>query len=127
LKTAIVSVAAPPARSHYSQGLRSGQLLCTAGFLGTHPDGSGLVPGGFEAEVRQALDNALAVVAAGGGGPEHVVRISVALTDLAWFDAMDAAVAERFAPPYPARNTLGVKELWGGALVSVELTAVLAN
>lgn len=125
MKQAVQTDAAPAARSHYSQGVRSGSLVVTSGFLGTHPDGSGLVAGGFDAQVRQALANALAIVQAAGGGPEHVVRIDVALTDIARFEAMDAAVAEVFSSPYPARNTLGVNELWGGALVSIELTAVL--
>lgn len=125
MKEAIVTAAAPPARSCYSQGLRAGELLFTSGFLATHPDGSGLIDGGFDAQVRQALANALAVVEAAGGSARNVVRINVALVDLADFDAMDAAVRERFETPYPTRNTIGVKSLWGGALVGIDLVAVL--
>ena len=48
---------APIPSSGYSQALRWSDLIVTSGYLGTHADGSGLVKGGFEAEVRQAILN----------------------------------------------------------------------
>ena len=111
--------------SGYSQALRVGNLLITSGYLGTAPDGSGVVPGGFEAEVRQALDNIRAVVEAAGLSLGHVVRVNVSLTTISRFAEMDAIYCEYFQPPYPTRNTVGVSELWGGAQVGFDVWAVI--
>lgn len=116
---------APIPGSGYSQALRVGNLLITSGYLGTAPDGSGVVRGGFEAEVRQALDNIQAVLEAAGCPLSRVVRVNVSLTDISMFAVMDRIYCEYFTPPYPTRNTIGVKELWGGAQVGFDVWAVL--
>lgn len=121
----ILTDAAPVPSSGYSQALRVGNLVITSGYLGTHPDGSGVVRGGFAAEVRQALDNIRAVLEAAGCGLDRVVRVNVSLTEVRRFAEMDAIYREYFAPPYPTRNTVGVKELWGGAQVGFDAWAVL--
>jgi len=121
----ILTTKAPIPSSGYSQGLRAGNLLVTSGYLGTHPDGSGVVKGGFEAEVRQALENIKAVLEAGGLSLAQVIRVNVSLTDINRFAEMDAIYREYFKEPYPTRNTVGVKELWGGAQVGFDAWAVV--
>lgn len=121
----ILSKDAPIPSSGYSQALRLGNLIVTSGYLGTHPDGSGLVAGGFEAEVRRALDNIQSVLAAAGCSMGQVVRVNVSLTDVNRFADMDAIYREYFSEPYPTRNTIGVKELWGGAQVGFDVWAVV--
>ena len=64
------------------------------------------VPGTIEEETRLTLDNVLAVLAAAGSGPEHVVRCGVWLTDLADFPAMNAVYAKVFPDPKPTRATV---------------------
>jgi 2-iminobutanoate/2-iminopropanoate deaminase len=123
----ILTTKAPIPSSGYSQGLRTGNLLVTSGYLGTHPDGSGVVKGGFEAEVRQALDNIKAVLEAGGASLAGVIRVNVSLTDISRFAEMDAIYREYFKEPYPTRNTVGVKELWGGAQVGFDVWAVVPD
>lgn len=123
-RRAVLSEGAPPPTSAYSQGISSGDLFVTSGYLGTNPDGSGLVKGGFEAELRQALENVTSVLTAGGCTWSDVVRINVSLTDVSRFDAMDRIFREFAQPPYPTRNTIGVKELWGGAQVGIDVWAV---
>ena len=120
----VLSEGAPPPSSAYSQGICWGDLLATSGYLGTNPDGSGLVKGGFVAELRQALDNVTSVLTAGGFTWSDVIRINVALTDVSLFDEMDQVFREFANPPYPTRNTIGVKELWGGAQVGIDVWAV---
>jgi 2-iminobutanoate/2-iminopropanoate deaminase len=96
----------------------------TSGYLGTHPDGSGVVKGGFDAEVRQAIGNIKAVLEAAGCSLGDVVRVNVSLTDINQFAEMDRIFREYFTAPYPTRNTIGVKELWGGAQVGFDVWAV---
>jgi 2-iminobutanoate/2-iminopropanoate deaminase len=123
----ILTDKAPIPTSGYSQGLRAGNLLVTSGYLGTHPDGSGIVKGGFEAEVRQALENVKAVLEAAGLSLAQVIRVNVSLSDINRFAEMDAIYRDYFTEPYPTRNTIGVKELWGGAQVSFDVWAVVPD
>lgn len=120
----ILTDAAPIPSSGYSQALRIGNLIVTSGYLGTHPDGSGVVRGGFEAEVRQALDNIQAVLTAAGCTLRDVIRVNVSLTDIGRFAEMDRIYREYFTPPYPTRNTIGAYQLWGGAQVGFDVWAL---
>jgi 2-iminobutanoate/2-iminopropanoate deaminase len=120
----ILTDQAPIPSSGYSQALRIGNLVVTSGYLGTHPDGSGVVKGGFDAEVRQALHNIGAVLAAAGCGFADVVRVNVSLTEIERFTEMDRIYCEFFSAPYPTRNTIGVHQLWGGAQVGFDVWAI---
>ena len=126
-RSPVLSPRAPVPSSNYSQAIATGNLLVTSGYLGTHPDGTGIVQGGFEPELRQALDNVTAVLEAAGCTWEQVVRINVSLVDIARFEDMDRVFSEYAAPPYPSRNTIGVKELWGGGQVGIDVIAVLPD
>ena len=123
----ILSDQAPIPSSGYSQALQIGNLIVTSGYLGTHPDGSGLVQGGFEAEVRQALDNIKAVLDEADIPLSCVIRVNVSLTDVNRFDDMDAIYCEYFSEPYPTRNTIGVAQLWGNAQVGFDVWAVVPD
>jgi 2-iminobutanoate/2-iminopropanoate deaminase len=118
---------APVPSSGYSQAIRWDRLVVTAGYLGTHPDGSGVVQGGFESEVRQALQNIQVVLAAAGCSLADVIRVNVSLTEISRFAEMDRIYREYFTAPYPTRNTIGVKELWGGAQVGFDVWAVMPD
>jgi 2-iminobutanoate/2-iminopropanoate deaminase len=121
----IISDGAPIPTSGYSQAVKFGNMVVTSGYLGTHPDGSGVVKGGFEAELRQAIRNLEAVLKAAGCSLSDVVRVNVSLTEVSRFAEMDRIYREYFTAPYPTRNTIGVKELWGGAQVGLDAWAVL--
>jgi 2-iminobutanoate/2-iminopropanoate deaminase len=120
----LLSDRAPAPSSAYSQGLGFGDLVVTSGYLGTKPDGTGLIAGGFEAELRQALDNVGAVLQEAGCSWADVIRINVSLTDVGKFAEMDRIFRDYASPPFPTRNTIGVKELWGGAQVGIDVWAV---
>jgi len=120
----VLSALAPKPSSCYSQALVVGDLVVTSGYLGTHPDGSGVVKGGFEAELRQALDNVTAVLREAGCDWCDVVRINVSLTQIDYFAEMDKIFSEYAHPPYPTRNTIGVNQLWGGAQVGIDVWAI---
>lgn len=64
------------------------------------------------------------MLAAAGCGLDRVVRVNVSLLEVSRFAEMDAIYREYFSPPYPTRNTIGVKELWGGAQVGFDVWAV---
>jgi 2-iminobutanoate/2-iminopropanoate deaminase len=123
----ILTDAAPVPMSGYSQALRYGETLVTSSFVGSNPNGAGIVAGGFEAELRQALHYVQEVLAAAGCTLHDVVRVNVALTDIAKAAELDRVCHEYFHSPYPTRTLSGVKELWGGAQVAIDVWAIVRN
>jgi 2-iminobutanoate/2-iminopropanoate deaminase len=76
-------------------------------------------------ETRIAIENMFRILDAAGASPADVVRCGVYLTDMAFFDQMNAAYGEMFPEPRPARTTIGVASLPGGIRVEVDCVAVL--
>lgn len=75
-------------------------------------------------QAELCLDSLTATLAQRGCSTEDVLQVSLYLTDLDAYEDVNAAYERYFAEPYPARTTLGVSELLGGA--SVQLDAVVA-
>ncbi len=85
-----------------------------------------LVEGGIGAETRQALENVVDVLEAGGAAARDVAQCSVFLADAADVDAMRAVYAE-YLPAQPLRTAIVVTGLSLGARVEMECTAVFPN
>lgn len=111
----------------YTPGIRVGNLLFVSGQLGFAPGGRGLVPGGIQAETRQALENIGRVLSEAGTSFARVAKCNVYLTDIADFAAMNE-VYTTFWPndPPPARTTVAVAALPApGAKVEIECIAAV--
>jgi reactive intermediate/imine deaminase len=104
----------------YSPGLMVDDFLHVSGQGPVGRDGK--IAPGFDAQMRQALDNVKAVVEAGGLTMQHVVYAHVYLTDMVNYAPMDRLCPEAFPKAPPARAVLGVHKLPGD--ISVEITAV---
>ena len=124
MKTPVHSDAAPAAIGTYSQGIKSGNLVFLSGQIPLDPATSEVVQGDFEARARQVFSNLAAVAAAAGGELDDAVKITVFLTDLENFAAVNKVMEEFFTAPFPARAAVGVKSLPKG--VDVEADAVLS-
>ena len=114
----------------YSNGIAAnGRMVFVAGQIGW--DTAGQFPHGFVAQARQTLVNTLAVLAEGGAGPEHIVRMTWYVVDkreyLADLHAIGAAWREMVGPHYPAMAVIEVRGLIeDAARVEIETTAVIA-
>jgi 2-iminobutanoate/2-iminopropanoate deaminase len=120
----IISEKAPKAIGPYSVAIRTGNLVYTSGQIGMDPASQTLVPGGVEAETRQALTNLQHVLADAGSSLEYALKTVVFLRDMADFPLMNAVYAEFFPKDPPARSTIGVAGLPKGAAVEIEITAI---
>ncbi len=116
---------AAPAIGPYSQAIRTGHLLFTSGQIPLTPAGE-LVAGGIEEQTHQVLKNVQAVLHAAGTDFGGVVKVTVFLSDMNNFAAMNAIYGEYFTAPYPARSTVQVARLPRDVLVEIEVIAELA-
>lgn len=120
----VIHVPEMPQPMGYSQGVRVGNLLFVAGQPGVDPATETAVPGGFEAECRQAFRNLEAVLRADGSGLEHVVKTTTFLTDPENGATSDRLYEEYFPTNPPARSSPFVR-LPRGFLFSIEAIAVI--
>ena len=117
---------APQPAGHYSQAVRIGPLVWTAGQGGFQPGSRELVSKEVAGQTRQALDNCRAALEACGARLEDVVRAQVFISDLADRTAMDAAYSEFWKDKPPARTTVGAT-LPTGMLVEIDLVAYVPD
>ncbi|HET7424717.1 MAG TPA: RidA family protein [Gemmatimonadales bacterium] len=121
----VATSGAPRAIGPYSQALRAGGFLFTAGQVGFDPASGTLVDGGIGEQTRQVLQNIRAILEAGGSGLAQVVKTTVFLVDMADFAAMNEVYAEAFGTHRPARSTVAVAALPRGARVEIEAVAAV--
>ncbi len=116
--------AAPAAVGPYSQGVRSGSLIFTAGQIGLDPETGQMAGGDLETQTRQVMRNLSAVLEAAGSGLERVIKTTIFLTDMGEFATVNRIYGEFFSETPPARSTVEVSALPLGALVEIEMVAV---
>jgi 2-iminobutanoate/2-iminopropanoate deaminase len=124
-KEIIATVSAPAAIGPYSQAIRVGNLLFTAGQIALDPATQQVVAGGIAEQTARVLDNLEEILEAGGSNLAQVVKASVFLKDMSDFAAMNAVYGEYFGPTGapPARTTVEISRLPKDALVEIELIA----
>jgi 2-iminobutanoate/2-iminopropanoate deaminase len=123
-RSVISTPAAPAAIGPYSQAVRAGGFVFTAGQVALVPGTKELAPGGVSSQTRQALVNLQSVLEAAGTDLSRVVKTTVFLTDMANFAAMNEVYGEFFRKDAPARSTVAVKQLPLNALVEIEVVAL---
>ncbi len=111
---------APPVAGPYSPAVRAGDWLVLAGQVGLDPATGKMVDGGVDAQARQVLANIQAIVRDCGAAMTDVAKTTVFVTDLAQFPTVNAAFSDAFRDHRPARSTVQVAALPGGALVEIE-------
>jgi 2-iminobutanoate/2-iminopropanoate deaminase len=120
---AVSTDAAPKPVAAYSQGIVAGGFLFTAGQIGLDPATNALVEG-LDAQVERALENVRAVLAAQRLTVADLVKVTVYVTDLSKFAAINAIYERFLGSSRPARTTVGVAALPGGALFEVDAIAL---
>lgn len=125
LKKEIVATAkAPAAVGPYSQAVKAGELVFTAGQLGIVPGTKDFAGADIESQTRQALENLKSVLEAGGSCLQHIVKTTVFLADMGEFARMNAIYAEFFPLTPPARSAVQAAALPLGGRVEIEAVAL---
>lgn len=117
---------APAALGPYSQAVRTGNLVFTAGQGPIDPATQKIVPGGIVEQTTRVMENLKAILEAAGTSLDNAVKASVFLKDLNDFAAMNAVYAKYMAPEGtapPARTTVQAARLPGDILVEIDVIA----
>lgn len=125
-KKRIHSDNAPAAVGPYSQAIRYGDYVFTAGQVALDPSSGELVGSDVATQTEQVMSNLKAVLAAAEAGLEHVIKTTVFLQSMGDFAAMNAVYARHFPEPFPARSTVEVGALPKGGLVEIECVAFVS-
>lgn len=121
----IESESAPAAIGPYSQGVRAGSTVYLSGQIPLDPATGEMVGDDFDLQARRVLDNLSAVAAAAHGSLADIVKLTVFLTDLGRFAAVNEIMVDYFRAPFPARAAIGVAALPRGAQIEIDAIMVV--
>jgi 2-iminobutanoate/2-iminopropanoate deaminase len=123
LPTEVIESARVPRLGPYSQAVRVGDMIYTAGQPGIDPATGAVAGETFEAQARQAFANLAAVLEDAGSRLERVVKVTCFLADGAAFPVLNTLFAE-FFPIAPPVRSAPIVQLPRGLLVSIDAIAV---
>lgn len=127
MREAISTDGAPAAAGPYSQAIRAGDLVFTAGQLGLDPATGEFVADDVSAQAERALANLAAIVQAAGSGMDRLVKVTVYLADIGDWPAVNEVYVRAIPEPFPARSAFAVKDLPKGARVEIEAIATVST
>ena len=115
---------APAAIGPYSQAIQWGDVVFISGQIPLIPSTNELNNKTFDDQTSQVIDNLEAICNEAGGTLDNILKLTIFLTDLSKFDAVNAIMSKRFSEPFPARATVEISKLPKG--VDVEMDAILS-
>jgi 2-iminobutanoate/2-iminopropanoate deaminase len=124
-RESIQAAGAPPAIGPYSHAVRHGETLYCSGQIPLDPRSGELVGADAAAQARRCLENLAAVCEAAGTTLSRALRVTVYMTDLEEFAAVNEVYGAFFAQEPPARVTVGVAQLPKGAYVEIDAVVAL--
>ncbi len=122
-KMEIRSDKAPAPAGAYSQAIRAGNLVFTAGTLPISPDTGEIVGETVGEQTEQVLKNIRAVLEAAGCTMADVVKTTVHLADMELFSEFNEVYTRFFPDPKPARTTVGSQLI--NVLVEIDVVAAI--
>ena len=122
--THIKTEAAPSAIGSYSQAVRFENTIYLSGQIPIIPENNQILAKNFEEQVRQVFSNLQQVALAGNSRLENCLKLTIFLTDMSNFSAVNLIMREVFSEPFPARAVVEVSSLPKG--VEVEIDAIIA-
>jgi 2-iminobutanoate/2-iminopropanoate deaminase len=111
---------APKAIGPYSQAVATESLLFVSGQLPLDPGTGDFVPGGISEHTHQCLKNIRSIAQEAGTDLDQAVKLTVYLTDMNNFSAVNDAYAEYFPQDPPARSAIQVAALPKNAEIEIE-------
>ena len=126
MKKQVNTSLAPAAIGPYSQGVIAGNLLFVSGQIPLNPSDGSLVSDSLESQANQVFKNLRVIIQEAGTSFEHVLKLTIYLTDLENFAAVNKVMENYFNEPYPARATVEVSRLPKDVEVEIDAIVELA-
>ncbi|PSP68818.1 reactive intermediate/imine deaminase [Halobacteriales archaeon QS_1_69_70] len=117
---------APPAAADYSQATVSGDLVFTAGQVALTPEGDSLADEPVQRQAERVLENLAAVLEAAGSSLDDALKVTVFLTDIDDYGAVNEVYGDYVGTDPPARSAVEVGALPLGMAVEMEAVATRA-
>lgn len=115
---------APKPAGHYSQAIRHGGFVFVAGQLPLDPETGTLVaPGNAAAQAERALANVAAILEAAGSGLSRITSLTIYVTSVEHWKAVNEACIRAFGEHRPARAVVPAGELRHGCLIEIQAIA----
>ncbi len=121
---AIKTERAPAAIGPYSQGVISNGMIFVSGQLPLDP-ATGILETDPAKAAKRALQNIESILADAGASLADCLKVTIFLTDMTHFSAVNTVYATFFTEPWPARATVAVAGLPKGAILEIECIAAL--
>jgi 2-iminobutanoate/2-iminopropanoate deaminase len=123
MKTKIETSDAPKATGPFSQAVKDGNMIFTSGQVYLTKEGK-LLEGTIEEQTHQTMKNLKAILEAGGVTFSNVVKTTIYVTDMSLYGKINGVYGSYFSEPFPARETVCVKELPLGAKLEISMVAI---
>lgn len=124
MKTKVYTDKAPKVVGPYSQAVIDENLIFVSGQIPINPLDGKLVEGTIEEQAQQVMNNLKNVLNSAGVDFSDVVKTTIYTIDMSFYPKINEVYASFLTEPFPARETVGVKELPAGARIEISMIAV---
>ena len=107
----------------YSQAVKHGKLLYTAGQVASDPKTGKIVGSTIEVQTKRTLENLKAVLEAAGYSFSDILKVNIFLKSQSDFQGMNKVYKEFFPEAPPARTTVQAEMMNPKLLIELEAVA----
>lgn len=118
---------APSPIGAYSQAVITGGLMYMSGQISIDPVTGDVSNGSIQEETRRILENIKTIVKEAGRGLQDIIKTTCYLTNLEDFDDFNRVYSEYFSSAPPARTTVQVARLPGGAKIEIDAIVEMSD
>jgi 2-iminobutanoate/2-iminopropanoate deaminase len=118
---------APRPAGHYAQAIVHSGTVYVSGQLPVDPDTGEKRLGSIEEQTEQALENVAAILVAAGSDVQHVLKVTVYVSDISLWGRVNAVYARFFGEHCPARAVVPTRELHYGFQIEIEAVAAVCE
>lgn len=115
---------APASIGPFSQGIVEGNTIYVSGQGSVDPETGDVIDGSPDEQTRHTLENIEAILRAADASLADVVKTTVYLKNMRYYDAVNEVYAERLSAPYPARSAVEVVKFPVDIDVEIEAIAL---
>jgi len=116
---------APIPGGHYSQAVVAGGFVFISGQLPIVPETGDKITGPIEEQALRVFRNIAAIAVASGSSAEKIVKVTIYISEIEYWPAVNKVFASFFGDHKPARAIVPVKELHFGFGIEADATAVI--